>query len=107
MSNDKLRRVGLKKLELVEEDRENIGAGTVRGLRRAWALKHRHLASGSVVGHALFRKEPRWPGYYDRGAALRRDDENWHVQTVSRRDPQTGAYTMSKAPCYHFVGEDE
>jgi adenylylsulfate reductase subunit A len=31
------------------------------------------------------------------------DDENWHVLTVSRRDPETGEYTMEKAPCYHLI----
>jgi adenylylsulfate reductase subunit A len=35
------------------------------------------------------------------------DDENWHVLTVSRRDPKTGEYTMEKAPCYHLVSEKE
>ena len=35
------------------------------------------------------------------------DDENWHVLTVSRRDPETGEYTMEKAPCYHLVNEEE
>ena len=35
------------------------------------------------------------------------DDENWHVLTVSRRDPETGEYTMEKAPCYHLVNEEK
>ena len=35
------------------------------------------------------------------------DDENWHVLTASRRDPETGEYTMEKAPCYHLVNEKE
>jgi adenylylsulfate reductase subunit A len=29
------------------------------------------------------------------------------VLTVSRRDPETGEYTMEKAPCYHLVGAGE
>ena len=37
---------------------------------------------------------------------MKLDDENWHVLTVSRRDPETGEYTMEKAPCYHLVKED-
>jgi adenylylsulfate reductase subunit A len=35
------------------------------------------------------------------------DDENWHVLTVSRRDPETGEYTMERAPCYHLVADDQ
>jgi hypothetical protein len=38
---------------------------------------------------------------------MKLDDENWHVLTVSRRDRDTGQYTMEKAPCYHLVGLDE
>ena len=37
---------------------------------------------------------------------MKLDDKNWHVLTVSRRDPETGEYTMEKAPCYHLVTED-
>ena len=33
------------------------------------------------------------------------DRKSGHVLTVSRRDPQTGEYTMEKAPCYHLVDD--
>jgi len=107
MTNDKLLSIGLKKLKILEEDLQKIGAKDVHELLRAWELMHRHRASESVMQHTLFRKETRWPGYYYRGDAMKLDDENWHVLTVSRRDPETGDYTMEKAPCYHIVGEDE
>ena len=107
MTNDKLLNIGLKKLKLLEEDLEKVAAENIHELLRAWELKHRHLASESVVQHTLFREETRWPGYYYRGDAMKLDDENWHVLTVSRRDPKTGEYTMEKAPCYHIVDEDE
>jgi len=60
-----------------------------------------------VLQHTLFRKETRWPGYYYRGDAMKVDDENWHVLTVSHRDRETGQYTMAKAPLYHLVGDEE
>jgi adenylylsulfate reductase subunit A len=107
MTNDKLLNIGLKKLKLLEEDLEKIAAKDIHELLRAWELKHRHLASESVVQHTLFRKETRWPGYYYRGDALKLDDKNWHALTVSRRDPKTGEYTMEKAPLYHLVGDIE
>ncbi|MCP4409111.1 MAG: adenylyl-sulfate reductase subunit alpha [Gammaproteobacteria bacterium] len=107
MTNEKLLNIGLKKMKLLEEDLEKIAAEDIHELLRAWELKHRHLTSESVLQHTLFRKETRWPGYYYRGDAMKLDDENWHVLTVSRRDPETGEYTMEKAPCYHLVGEDE
>ena len=74
---------------------------------RSWEVKHRHRTSECVTQHTLFRKETRWPGYYYRGDAMKLDDENWHVLTVSRRDPKTGEYTMEKAPLYHLTGEEE
>jgi len=107
MTNEKLLSIGLKKMKLLEEDLEKIAAEDIHELLRAWELKHRQLASESVMHHTLFRKETRWPGYYYRGDAMKLDDENWHVLTVSRRDPETGEYTMEKAPCYHLVGEGE
>jgi adenylylsulfate reductase subunit A len=107
MTNEKLLHIGLKKMKVLEEDLEKVAAENVHELLRAWELKHRHLASEAVIHHTLFRKETRWPGYYYRGDAMKLDDQNWHVLTVSRRDPKTGEYTMEKAPLYHLVGDIE
>jgi len=107
MTNEKLLNIGLKKLAILEEDLEKVAAKDLHELMRAWELKHRHRASEAVMHHTLFRKETRWPGYYYRGDALKVDDDNWHVLTVSHRDPKTGEYTMEKAPCYHLVEEAE
>lgn len=107
MTNDKLLNIGLKKMAILGEDLERIGAADIHELLRAWELKHRFLTAESVFHHTLFRKETRWPGYYYRGDAMKLDDENWHVLTVSRRDPKTGEYTMEKAPLYHLVGDVE
>lgn len=107
MTNDKLLSIGLKKLKIMEEDLEKIAAQDLHELLRAWEVIHRHRASECVLQHTLFRKETRWPGYYYRGDAMKLDDENWHVLTVSRRNPETGEYTMEKAPLYHLVDENE
>ena len=106
MTNEKLLNIGLKKMKALEEDLEKVAAENIHELLRAWEIKHRQLTSESVIQHTLFRKETRWPGYYYRGDHLKLDDENWHVLTVSRRDPATGEYTMEKAPCYHLVDVD-
>ena len=82
-------------------------AEDIHELLRAWELKHRMRTSESVLHHTMFRKETRWPGYYYRGDAMKLNDDEWHVLTVSRRDPKTGEYTMEKAPLYHLVGKDE
>jgi adenylylsulfate reductase subunit A len=103
MTNEPLLKRGLELLNTLEEDLEHIGAEDLHQLQRAWELKHRLLASQSVTHHTLFRKETRWPGYYYRGDYLKLDDENWHVLTLSRRDPESGEWTMEKAPVYHIV----
>jgi len=107
MTNEKLLNIGLKKMKSLEEDLEKVAAEDIHELLRAWEIKHRQLTSESVLHHTLFRKETRWPGYYYRGDHLKLDDDNWHVLTVSRRDPATGEYTMEKAPCYHLVDVDQ
>ena len=107
MTNEKLLHIGLKKMKYLEEDLEKVAAENIHELLRAWELKHRFLTSEAVFQHTLFRKETRWPGYYYRGDAMKVDDDNWHVLTVSRRDPQSGEYTMEKAPLYHLVGDIE
>ncbi len=107
MTNETLLTIGLKKIKMLEEDLENIAAEDIHELLRAWELKHRHRTSESVFQHTLFRKETRWPGYYYRGDAMKLDDENWHVLTVSHRDRKTGEYTLEKAPVYHLVDENE
>ena len=107
MTNEKLLNIGLKKMKMLEEDLEKVAAEDIHELLRAWEIKHRQLTSEAVLQHTLFRKETRWPGYYYRGDHLKVDDENWHVLTVSRRDPESGEYTMEKAPCYHLVDVDK
>ena len=90
-----------------QEDLENVGAEDYHQLMRAWELKHRTLTSQCVTEHTLYREETRWPGYYYRGDHMKLDDENWHCLTVSRRDPETGKFTMEKKPVYHIVDDKE
>jgi adenylylsulfate reductase subunit A len=108
MTNDKLLHIGLKKMGVLAEDwATGIAAQDIHELLRAWELKHRILTSEAVMQHTLFRDETRWPGYYYRGDKMKLDDKNWHVLTVSHRNPETGEYTMEKAPLYHLIDEDD
>ena len=38
---------------------------------------------------------------------MKLDDENWHCLTVSRRDPDSGKFTMEKMPVYHIIDEEK
>ena len=103
MTNEPLLLRGLHLLATLHEDLEHIGAEDLHQLQRAWELKHRTITSECVTQHTLFRKETRWPGYYYRGDHMKLDDENWHALTLSHRDPESGEWTMEKAPVYHIV----
>ncbi|MDE0310155.1 MAG: adenylyl-sulfate reductase subunit alpha [Acidiferrobacterales bacterium] len=103
MTNEPMLLRGLHLLHTLQEDLNHIGAEDLHQLQRAWELAHRVIASESVVRHTLFREETRWPGYYYRGDFMKLDDDNWHALTLSRRDPQSGEWTMEKAPVYHIV----
>jgi adenylylsulfate reductase subunit A len=103
MTNEPLLKRGLEHLRILQEDLEQIGAEDLHQLMRAWELKHRTIASECVIQHTLFRQETRWPGYYYRGDFPRLDDNDWHALTVSRRDPESGEWTLEKAPVYHIV----
>jgi adenylylsulfate reductase subunit A len=103
MTNEPLLMRGLQLMATLQEDLECVGAEDLHQLQRAWELKHRAIASECVIQHTLFRKETRWPGYYYRGDHMQLDDENWHCLTVSRRDPESGEWTLEKAPVYHIV----
>ena len=103
MTNEPMLLRGLHLLATLHEDLEHIGAEDLHQLQRAWELKHRAIASECVTQHTLFRKETRWPGYYYRGDHMKLDDENWHALTLSHRDPESGEWTMEKAPVYHIV----
>jgi adenylylsulfate reductase subunit A len=103
MTNEPLLKRGLEHLRILQEDLEHVGAEDLHQLQRAWELKHRAVASECVVQHTLFREETRWPGYYYRGDFPKLDDDNWHALTVSRRDPESGEWTLEKAPVYHLV----
>jgi len=103
MTNEPLLTRGLQLLHTLHEDLNHIGAEDLHQLQRAWELRHRAIASESVVRHTLFREETRWPGYYYRGDHMKLDDDNWHVLTLSHRDPESGEWTMEKAPVYHIV----
>ena len=103
MTNEPLLLRGLQLIDTLKEDLEHIGAEDLHQLQRAWELYHRVIASECVIQHTLFRQETRWPGYYYRGDYMKLDDENWHALTVSQLDPESGEWTLEKAPVYHIV----
>ena len=94
---------GLELLDMLKADLAYLGAEDLHQLQRSWELQHRVLASECVTHHTMFRKETRWPGYYNRGDHPKLDDDNWHCFTLSHYDRESGDWTMDTAPVYHIV----
>ena len=105
MTNAPMLDRGLELLEMLHEDLDHIGAEDLHQLQRTWELHHRVWASESVTHHTKFREETRWPGYYYRGDHPRLDDDDWHVFTLGRYNPDSGDWEMEKAPVHHLVDD--
>lgn len=86
---------GFEMMEFLKED--------LHQLQRTWKIKHRFLASMSVMHYTMFRKETSWPGYYYCGDHMKLDDQNWHCFTLSRYDRASDSWDMEKAPVYHII----
>jgi adenylylsulfate reductase subunit A len=103
VSNQPMLNRGLELLKMLKEDLDHIGAEDLHQLQRAWELNHRVWTSESVTRSTLYREETRWPGYYYRADFPKLDDEQWHVFTGCRYDPETGQWQMSKLPVHHII----
>jgi adenylylsulfate reductase subunit A len=61
--------------EMFREDLENIAAGDLHELLRAWEIFHRLFTVQAHTRHIQFREETRFPGFYYRGDFMGQNDE--------------------------------
>jgi adenylylsulfate reductase subunit A len=95
----------LEELRMLYEDSKFLGAENLHDLMRAWENYHRLWTSEAHVRHMLFREETRYPGYYYRADYKEvLDQENWHVFTISRWDPETREWSIRKEPVQSWLG---
>jgi len=98
---------GLELLGLLREDAVKLGAETTHELMRCWENRHRLLQAEAHMRSVLFREETRWPGYYVRADKPTLDQANWLAFCNSKRDPQTGEWTMIKRPVKYLTRDSE
>lgn len=101
MTNEKRNGIiGLKKTQILKRIWDKLKAEDIHELLRAWELKHHaYVPRKCVASHHV--PQETLASYYYRGDAMKLNDDEWHVLTVSRRDPKLGEYTMEKALLYH------
>jgi adenylylsulfate reductase, subunit A len=98
---------GLEMLAFLREDSDKLGAETLHELMRCWENRHRLLQAEAHMRSMLFRDETRWPGYYVRSDKPALDQANWLAFCNSKRDPQTGEWTMIKRPVKYLTRDSE
>ena len=103
-TNEKMLEKGLEYLEMLKEDSEKLGARDLHELMRAWENYHRLWTAEAHLRHVLYRQETRYPGYLYRSDYKGLDEENWLAFTISRYNPETGEWEMSKVPVIDIFG---
>ncbi|MBI4669205.1 MAG: adenylyl-sulfate reductase subunit alpha [Elusimicrobia bacterium] len=96
-TSEKLLNKGLELLELLKEDSEKLGAGTLHELLRCWENIHRTWQAEAHMRTILFRDETRWPGYYFRSDRPAMKDD-WKVFANCTYHPNEKKWEMIKRP---------
>jgi adenylylsulfate reductase subunit A len=103
MTNKIMLEEGLKRLTMLKDDAQRLGASDLHELMRAWEQYHRILAGEAHLRHILFREESRYPGYYYRADFLSIDDNKWKVFTISQYDKTKNEWKFETVPYKQLV----
>lgn len=91
--------------EMFREDLENIAAGDLHELLRAWEIIHRLYTVQAHTRHIQFREESRFPGFYYRGDFMGQNDEEWFCFVNSSYDKKTNEWTLKKEPYVKIISD--
>ncbi|MBI4720935.1 MAG: adenylyl-sulfate reductase subunit alpha [Chitinivibrionia bacterium] len=97
-TSDRLLEKGLELLAFLKEDAENLAAGNLHELMRAWESVHRTFQAEAHMRSILFREETRWPGYYFRADKPSMDNKNWLAFCNCVYNKDTNEWKMMKKP---------
>ncbi|MBC8342956.1 MAG: adenylyl-sulfate reductase subunit alpha [Bacteroidetes bacterium] len=107
MTSKKLMEKGLEFLKYMQEDSHKLAAESLHELMRVWENIHRLYQAESHIHSMLFREETRWPGYYFRTDFPKLNEGEWKCYVNSRRDPETGEYSVFKKEMIELVKLEE
>jgi adenylylsulfate reductase subunit A len=105
MTNGKSLEVLMDLFEMFREDLENVAAGDLHELMRAWEINHRLYTVQAHTRHIQFREETRFPGFYYRGDFMGQNDDEWFCFVNSTYDKKTNEWSLKKEP-YHKIIAD-
>ncbi len=98
MTSGKMLEFLMEKFEMFREDLENIAAGDLHELLRAWEINHRLYTVQAHCRHIQYREESRYPGFYYRGDYMGQNDKDWFCFTNSSYNKATNEWTLKKVP---------
>jgi len=105
MTSGKNLEILMENFEYFREDLENIAAGDLHELLRAWEINHRLYTVQAHTRHIQFREETRYPGFYYRGDFMGQNDEEWFCFVNSTYNKETNEWSLKKVP-YHKIIAD-
>ncbi|MCP4114466.1 MAG: adenylyl-sulfate reductase subunit alpha [Desulfobacteraceae bacterium] len=105
MTSGKSLEILMENFEYFREDLENIAAGDLHELLRAWEIDHRLYTVQAHTRHIQFREETRYPGFYYRGDFMGQNDEEWFCFVNSSYNKDTNEWSLKKVP-YHKIIAD-
>jgi adenylylsulfate reductase subunit A len=105
MTSGKNLEILMENFEMFREDLENIAAGDLHELLRAWEIFHRVYTVEAHTRHIQFREESRFPGFYYRGDFMGQNDEEWFCFVNSTYDKKKNEWTLKKEPYVKIISD--
>jgi adenylylsulfate reductase subunit A len=105
MTSGKNLEILMELFEMFREDLENIAAGDLHELMRAWEITHRLYTAQAHNRHIQFREESRYPGFYYRGDFMGQNDDEWFCFTNSTYNKETNEWTLKKVPYIKIIAD--
>ena len=104
-TSNKMLEIVLELLEVMREDCEKLGAGSLHELMRCWEIYHRIYTVEAHLRHIQYRKETRYPGFYYQADYPGQDDENWFCFVNSTYNKESNEWSLKKVD-YHKIIPD-
>jgi len=105
MTSGKSLEILMENFEMFREDLENIAAGDLHELLRAWEINHRLYTVQAHTRHIQFREESRFPGFYYRGDFMGQNDDEWFCFVNSTYNKETNEWTLKKVPYVKIISD--
>ena len=104
-TNAKSLEILMEMFEMFREDMENVAAGDLHELLRAWEIFHRVYTVEAHCRHIQFREESRFPGFYYRTDYMGQNDDEWFCFVNSTFDKEKNEWNLKKVPYHQIIAD--